>query len=990
MTRPDYTRWNRAGLSRFQYVDGNAAVWLHELQLALRDRFSQGGARQWGALEDSFATAPEDAVQRNRRLQRNYDARSEDYAAEIARAFARATHVLMRYVDAYANEGFIRTATQWDMVRKLAATVGYQPLPPASATTTIALIAHQGTGESVVRRGLGMRHTPDDGGPPLVFETLRDVRIHPELNAARHHRWAADPTSVDPVSDVWVSEGKSPEIRTGSVAVLTSVQGVRSVGQAVMLTDVGNLGEGRYALAMAGSSNGVLVDGVVEGRWIRGRSRLLAGPAGVTNALPRRDSRQLWVAVEQPGGIGPGAVVELLHEGAVLDRAVVSQVRGNSVRLVTESWVPSDFEIRQMAAYAPIETVSAGVFPGISRDSGLARMREDPFTKRPHSFLLSENSPDPYFNVRGKAEIAEAHDEDINVDDKKVGVRGKRVTAPLGAAPTAYVTNEQAPRLRARVLEGASVPDVPPLDKAFNASFSGKPPKGLQAGVWFVARHQDHMLALRVLAVTEEEGSYTIHFDGQLPGAPHDTEFHGPMKDVLRPRNWNRNPTDAVSRADSEVTLEELSDTARQLVRKGNFVIVEDERPPAERPPTKVLCPVLATIASVGSAEQGGNLRVTVAPVSHQGAGDPFKDFEAGWTVFRFNTVLAGHGEDKGGRILGSGNGELERQTFDLQVADVSFEPNSAAAAGVEPALELIVDETVWPYRDLLDLSADGSASYSTVINEDSTLQIVFRRRLKTGMDNVRLSRMRVGTGLRGNSVPPLSFREPAKRHRTVSAIAQPFPATGGGPREPAERMRLNAPGALRSNGRAVTLSDYGNIAARHSGVAAAVAISLPRPGRDKQVEIVVVPASGRGLTHGLADSIRRHVETKAAPGVRALITDFSPVRIGVTGTVVAETSSADPQRILAEAVAAIATAFALSKRDLGQTLYSSEFLSVLESVPGVQAATAEMTIVRSAQPVRTSSGRDSAVLRAVFPSQWQVAYVATAVDVELRLEEAR
>ena len=37
----DLTRWNRAGLARFRYVDGNAATYLEELRLALADRFPQ-------------------------------------------------------------------------------------------------------------------------------------------------------------------------------------------------------------------------------------------------------------------------------------------------------------------------------------------------------------------------------------------------------------------------------------------------------------------------------------------------------------------------------------------------------------------------------------------------------------------------------------------------------------------------------------------------------------------------------------------------------------------------------------------------------------------------------------------------------------------------------------------------------------------------------------------------------------------------------------
>ena len=37
--RSDITRWNRAGLRRFQYVDANAATYLEELRVRLAERF---------------------------------------------------------------------------------------------------------------------------------------------------------------------------------------------------------------------------------------------------------------------------------------------------------------------------------------------------------------------------------------------------------------------------------------------------------------------------------------------------------------------------------------------------------------------------------------------------------------------------------------------------------------------------------------------------------------------------------------------------------------------------------------------------------------------------------------------------------------------------------------------------------------------------------------------------------------------------------------
>ena len=90
----------------------------------------------WADLLPAPPAQTENGIARNRRLTGQYDRHSPDYAWEIMRAFARAAHILLGHQDAYANEGYLRTATQWDNLRKLAAMVNYQPTPPASATTT--------------------------------------------------------------------------------------------------------------------------------------------------------------------------------------------------------------------------------------------------------------------------------------------------------------------------------------------------------------------------------------------------------------------------------------------------------------------------------------------------------------------------------------------------------------------------------------------------------------------------------------------------------------------------------------------------------------------------------------------------------------------------------------------------------------------------------------------------------------------------------------
>ena len=112
MKPADLTRWNRAGLRRFRYVDGNAVTFLELLRAELADRFPH-----W--QEVTALPLAETEGERQERMLEQYRALRRDWAWEIARVLARSSHVLTEHLDAYANEGFLGTATQWDTVRRL-------------------------------------------------------------------------------------------------------------------------------------------------------------------------------------------------------------------------------------------------------------------------------------------------------------------------------------------------------------------------------------------------------------------------------------------------------------------------------------------------------------------------------------------------------------------------------------------------------------------------------------------------------------------------------------------------------------------------------------------------------------------------------------------------------------------------------------------------------------------------------------------------------
>ena len=200
--RNDLTRWNRAGLARFRYVDGNAIEYLEMLRQQLVKRFvdPKKGESTWLKPEELTPANEkqlenETLIQRQQRLSRKqerifemYQQDRRDWAWEITRTFSRASHILMEHTNAYANEGYLGTATQWDHVRRLIEMLDYHPAPPASASTTLVFVAKEKK-NGIISQGFQVKYSPAAGGAKVIFETLEDLLIDSALNELRPKGW---------------------------------------------------------------------------------------------------------------------------------------------------------------------------------------------------------------------------------------------------------------------------------------------------------------------------------------------------------------------------------------------------------------------------------------------------------------------------------------------------------------------------------------------------------------------------------------------------------------------------------------------------------------------------------------------------------------------------------------------------------------------------------------------------------------------------------
>ena len=483
-----------------------------------------------------------------------------------------------------------------------------------------------------------------------------------------------------------------------------------------------------------------------------------------------------------------------------------------------------------------------------------------------------------------------------------------------------------------------------------------------------------HQLApLRVDGMRKEEGIFYLQFHAAIGPAPDNTEFHGPMKAILRPVDHDRSQQPAVVGGDA--LIQGLSDAARDVLKPGRAIIVERETAAGREAVHAVL------VSFEQSSVNPGLTRITLSTDAK------FAGWTRGSTVFRLNATVISHGETKAPKTLGSGNGERARQSFAFKVQDVSFTPSSAAEAGVTPDIDVTVDGTKWDYRDYIDPTADGTSSYSTTHNDDGTLQIHFRRRLPSGASNVSVTRHRVGVGAEGNAAPAFAIAKPMKKHRNVVEVVQPFALAGGAEQESVSSIRVNAPSRLAANGRAVSLLDCERLCRRHASVWRARAKRIMAPGTANIVQITIVPAGGGPITAGLEADLIDFVARKTLPGVRVKILDYVPLPMRLGATVRVNVARYEKNDVRRQAAAALADAFALERRDLGAPIFIAQVLTVLERIKGVASSVIGEFAIKSGVPERTAQIGGS--VAAYFPAPDQVAFVASAEDIVLVMENA-
>jgi predicted phage baseplate assembly protein len=229
----------------------------------------------------------------------------------------------------------------------------------------------------------------------------------------------------------------------------------------------------------------------------------------------------------------------------------------------------------------------------------------------------------------------------------------------------------------------------------------------------------------------------------------------------------------------------------------------------------------------------------------------------------------------------------------------------------------------------------------------------------------------RTGIGQPGN-VKAKQISLLVTRPLGLKAVTNPNAATGGADRESRDSARQNAPLALMALDRLVSVEDYEHFACTFAGIAKASAAKLS----DGQRELVHVSIAGAA---DAAIDEQSDVFVNLNLAFRQFGDPFEPVLVAPRELLVLVISAnvrLHPdylwELVEPQVRAALLDAFGFDRRDLGQSVFLSEVISVIQRVRGVSAVDVNLLDSISealiAQPTQLAAALDALVNAASAP----------------------
>jgi predicted phage baseplate assembly protein len=879
---------------------------------------------------------------------------SDDFTIALLDATSVMLDILTFYQERLANESYIRTATQLYSLAQLSRLIGYQPSPGVSASVYLAFTLRAATGlptnlttaAVTILAGSQVQSVPAQGQTPQSFQTSADILAKPDWNALpvqTGQPWTPKPndtsaclagtaTQLNPGDTILIVGDErlvnNPVSNQWDFCHIVSVQ-PDTANQRTLIT---------WAEPLSGNGSG---PAQVNPRIYALRQR--ASLFGYNAINPLMLAKKTLTALSNAGllnGSNPpdwDFGTDNLDSGMDLASNSLLDLDSAYSKLTTGGWlvtscqyVKPDNGNREIHAAGPDDistgTVSAGsaiIFLGPG--SGVAYRRDVKFTTSINLYHLTNFTS-------------------ISRSDYGVSAKITRASTDIstGLSTNYEYTRNTAVYAQSELLAPAEQPFDHPL-------------YGIQLDLEVL---RPDLVGVTAVAITGTSQKIAVNFPPANPPSLHfvpDSDpttvplAQGQVYTLTQPPNtllngdnsvpnWTQNTTPiTLTVADASGRTGAIPNAQMQY-----FVLLA----PASSDP------IVQETALVGSfvpvTDQFPHTRILLQ-------NQLLNCYCRATTTVNANVAPATAGSPVT-ELLGNGSAATPNQQFTLKQSPLTY-AQAATNTGSQSSLQITANGATWtPVPTLYNQPATAQV-YATLNLPGGTAQIQFGdgvegATLPTGQSNIQ-AQYRIGLGSAGN-VAAGAITTLVDRPVGVSGVTNPLPAAGGQDAQTAADIRASAPLTVLTLGRAVSITDYQNLAANYAGIAKADALWIPN-GANRGVFLTVAAAGGVALPPGSQTLINlaSTLQSYGNPNVSVQAQSFLETTFGLDADLACD-SAHNPTAVQAAVLLQLQQTYSFANRSFGQGVTADEIAALIQGVTGVVAVNVTRLWV-----VATSRGGD-------------------------------
>jgi hypothetical protein len=828
----------------------------------------------------------------------------DDFSIALLDASAVVLDILTFYQERLANESYLRTATQLASLTQLSRLIGYRPSPGVSASTYLAFTVKAATGAPTdlttqaitIPAGVKTQSVPAQGQSPQTFETSAPILAKPDWNALPVQ------TGVP-----WSPQtGNTNVYLAGTATQLNPGDAILIVGDEVAAARTAGRDSEQWDVRIVTSVQADPTRGRTLVTWSEGLGYGSSPPASqnpVFYALRQRAALFGYNAVN-PMLLSVDTISALKTAGELtcIEDVIVFGV--DICVCIDWAFAQSGSNILDLDAVYSKLTPS----PAVGPRNWLALITPDGATSRSPSGLVS------LLELKAVTTTVRS--------DYGASAKISRITTDVDPSTTYFSqTRSSSVLAQSEALSVAEQPLDHPLYGAF-VDLAGV--RSDLAGVTAIAisgKRQKLMVAPGLTATfTPDDGTDQVTLNpGDLVSIVRPPDFLNPNGTIPSWRSAQQAPTLLVADANNR--------TGTIVAPLATFVLAS----------AAASDPVVQEFALVGSLSTIVTSGVARTRIALQNA--LLNCYDRPTTSVNAN-VGPGTAGASVTELLGSGAAATPNQKFTLKQTPLTY-VQAPTATGAQSTLQVRVNGVAWTEEPSLYGAAPTAKVFSTINLTGGGAVVqggdgVEGATFPTGQNNI-VANYRIGIGAAGN-VGAGTITTLVDRPLGVSGVTNPLAATGGQDAQSASDVRANAPLSVLTLGRAVSITDYQNIAASFAGIAKASAIWIPG-GAYRGVFLTVAGAGGAALPPGnptLANLLSA-LQAVGNPTIAVYAQSFIETTFSIK-TDLAYDPAYDQMAVAAQALELLQQTYSFAARSFGQGVSGDEIEALLQGVPGVLA----------------------------------------------------